>query len=93
MGMANRAASKLPPMAIGFAKSATDLIKTNKKELAIPGATSGKVTRRKVAQRDAPRSRAASSIEGSMDFSIPTSSKYAMGKNDKVCTRISPLSP
>ena len=67
-------------MAMGLAKSATDLINTSRKALAIPGRTRGMVTEVKVRHLEEPRSRAASSMLGSMDWSMPASSRKAMGK-------------
>ena len=71
---------KLPPMAMGLAKSATDLMNTSRKALAMPGRTRGIVTELKVRHLEEPRSRAASSMLGSMDCSMPASSRNAMGK-------------
>ena len=65
--------SKLPPIIMGLAKSATDSMNVTRKALPRPGSISGRVTVVNTFQRDAPISRAASSMEGSMFLRRPLS--------------------
>ncbi|OPZ40441.1 MAG: hypothetical protein BWY99_00749 [Synergistetes bacterium ADurb.BinA166] len=54
-----------PPSTRGVAKSASELANSSRKELAIPGMESGRVTVRNTRRGEAPRERAASSRFGS----------------------------
>ena len=58
-------------MIMGLAKSAMDSMNVTRKALPRPGSSSGSVTVVNTFQREAPMSRAASSMEGSMFFSRP----------------------
>ena len=58
-------------MIIGFAKSAIDSMNVTRNALPMPGSISGSVTDVKTFIREAPMSRAASSIDGSMFFRRP----------------------
>ena len=60
-------------MIIGLAKSAMDSMNVTRKALPRPGSNSGSVTVVNTFQREAPMSRAASSMEGSMFFNRPFS--------------------
>ena len=62
-------------MVIGLPKSAAHLMNISRNEFTMPGSDSGIVTFKNVCKRDAPMSRAASSIEGSIVLSTPLSCK------------------
>src|SRR5699024_1989726 len=70
----------------GLPKSSIDLIKTKNKDDMIPGIASGNVTDLKTENIDAPKLKAASSTEGSIDSKTPHKFKNANGKKAKVCT-------
>src|SRR5699024_3489045 len=73
---------KSPSIIMGLPKSSSDLINVNSSELKTPGNANGRVMVENTFHLDAPRLRAESSNDASMDSSTPFKLRYAIGEKD-----------